>query len=163
MLLHHQVTEEEASKLKALLSAEELQSVAQAQTADVWKERLLARAFARCTLARYLRHTQPRQVMQDNFRHTSSDTAAYAYIAGTLGARGLWRQRIESGVVSSCCAVVATNQAQGIRPHADLTPDCGGNDLNLPPACQFSVLQLLLPPYVDSDADASYSAPTVEV
>ncbi len=59
------MTEQEAVKLKSLLSAEELLSVAQAQTPDVLKERLLARAFARCTLARYLPHTSPDQVQTD--------------------------------------------------------------------------------------------------
>jgi hypothetical protein len=57
------VTDEECEKLQQLLPVEELQDAAQAQTAAVSRERMLARAFLRCTLAQYLNQTTPQQVI----------------------------------------------------------------------------------------------------
>jgi hypothetical protein len=57
-----QVSVQEAAKLQLLLAEDEQQCVAQAQTAETQRERMLARAFVRCVLAKYLRNTRPELV-----------------------------------------------------------------------------------------------------
>lgn len=72
----YQVTDEECEKLQQLLPAAELQYAAQAQTAAVNRERMLARAFLRCTLAQYLSRTTPHQVINGMWctaQHTTSN------------------------------------------------------------------------------------------
>lgn len=53
---------QDAAKLQLLLADDEQQYVAQGQTAQTQRERMLARAFVRCVLAKYLRHTRPELV-----------------------------------------------------------------------------------------------------
>lgn len=49
-------------QLSRLLPPDDGQYVQQASTPAVQQQRLLARAFLRCTLAQYLQDTHPRQV-----------------------------------------------------------------------------------------------------
>jgi hypothetical protein len=57
-----QVPESRVASLAPLLTPQESAYVAQARDAGVRTERLLAKAFVRQTLTRYLPHTAPQQV-----------------------------------------------------------------------------------------------------